>query len=255
MKQKLFTAAVAIVATMSACTTENYYRSANRSPILSSTVNLDVVDTIKTSAVSQKRTYVLPIEAQDENGNMNTLLVNATGGDAAILVDGQPSTEAIELSKEKYNFTRNVEFTPNSDGKHNVSVRVKDDFGNIASLEKNVYSFTNMRPKAMVSLSYQRMGWDAINYTLDFTTSYDMDAKWGGTIDSVFFNAVSTMYIEDDGSFYTENYQLSASVDGMVHTYPLYDDGILWMTDIYAWVIDNEGMVSDTVHFSLGHVD
>ncbi|GHU94714.1 hypothetical protein FACS1894156_3260 [Bacteroidia bacterium] len=187
MKQKLFTAAVAIVATMSACTTENYYRSANRSPILSSTVNLDAVDTIKTSAVSQKRTYVLPIEAQDENGNMNTLLVNATGGDAAILVDGQPNTEAIELSKERYNFSREVEFTPNSDGKHNVSVRVKDDFGNIASLEKTVYSFTNMRPKVECTIiDNVRVYPDNTLYTIDFSKCFDRDERWGGKIDSVF---------------------------------------------------------------------
>ncbi|GHT69406.1 hypothetical protein FACS189452_10110 [Bacteroidia bacterium] len=257
MKTKPMITAVAMIATMGACTTEDYYRSANRSPELSSTANLDAVDTIKTSTKSEQRTYIFPITAQDENGNMNTLMVNATGGDAVILVDGEQLTiEAIEVTKDRFNFTRNVEFTPNSDGKHTVSVRVKDDFGNIASLEKMVYSFTNMRPKAGLSIPHERFGWDAVLYTFDFSNSFDRDAKWGGAIDSTIVKAVCTDYIEDDGSFYTEWYKFDVSTYGLVTpSYLLYDDGVLWMTDIYAWVIDSEGAVSDTVHFSLGHVD
>jgi hypothetical protein len=144
---------------VSGCTNEDYYRSANRSAELNTTANLDKVDTIKTSAVSRQPTFVLPIEASDENGNMNLLTTFADGGETRIIgrSDGDNgATEAIELTKERYNFTRQIEFTPTVDGQHTVNIRIRDDFGNVSVLEKNIYSFTNMRPKLKVGHYAQR---------------------------------------------------------------------------------------------------
>ncbi|GHT69487.1 hypothetical protein FACS189452_10210 [Bacteroidia bacterium] len=278
MKTKPMITAVAIVATMGACTTEDYYRSANRSPELSSTVNLDAVDTIKTSTISAQRTYIFPITALDENGNMNTLMVDATGGNATILVDGNLAIEPIELSKERYNFSREVKFTPTSDGKHTISVRVKDDFGNITSLEKTVYSFTNMRPKVECTIIDRVRAYpDNTLYTIDFSKCFDRDERWGGKIDSLFVHISWLTYVAENPDAFgnitayddiTEKYpyswenDISSDYDGdYLHpdkykrAFYIFDDGAMWETDIFVWVKDNEGMVSDTVHFSLGHVE
>jgi hypothetical protein len=267
----LIATAAAAAAICSSCTTEDYYRSANRSAELFSSVNLDVVDTIKTSAASRQRTYIFPIQASDENGNMNLLTTFADGGETWILYglsDG--AIEAIELAKDRYDFTRQVEFTPATDGRHTINVRVRDDFGNVSSIEKQVYSFTNMQPKLRVSHHAQRnktgVLYDVKHY-LDFSASYDRDNKWGGNIDSLFFLCKAMDYINATGDVEGgtgiwgskvsdpsgENYGIH--VDTYVMCAELYDDGVEWFTDIWVWVKDNENMPSDTVHISIGHVE
>jgi hypothetical protein len=254
---------VAIVA-MSNCTTEDYYRSANRSAELRTSINLDAIDTIKTSAVSQRRTFLLPVEATDENGNMNLLTTFADGGETRILDGlGEGAIENIELAKDRYAFMRRIEFIPTSDGRHTINVRVRDDFGNVTSMEKQVYSFTNMRPKLKIGYYADRIDVIGTDHYLDFSASYDRDNKWGGDIDSLFFLAKAIDYIAntgdvEGGTMYEET-KVSNPL-GLVHTDTyvmcagLYDDGTDWFTDIYVWLKDNEGLASDTVHISIGHV-
>jgi hypothetical protein len=36
----------------------------------------------------------------------------------------------------------------------------------------------------------------------------------------------------------------------------MYDDGTYWVMDVYGWVKDNEGALSDTIHITgLGHIE
>jgi hypothetical protein len=257
MKKKTLVV-VAIVA-MSSCTTEDYYRSANRSSELRTSINLDAIDTIKTSAVSQKRTYILPIEATDENGNINLLTTFADGGETQILGGlGEGAIEAIELAKDRYAFTRQVEFIPTSDGRHTINVRVRDDFGNVTSVEKQIYSFTNMRPKVLFSITEKRrVAYDNVYFTLDFSNSFDKDEKWGGRLDTFYILAKCQPYIDDTGDEEgaTWLYPISIATDGYEREILLYDDGTYWATDIYGWVKDNEGALSDTIHVTVGHTE
>jgi hypothetical protein len=127
MKTQTLVMVMLFVAAMSSCTTEDYYRSAKKSAELRTSINLAATDTIKTSAVSQKRTYILPIEASDENGNINLLTTFADGGETQILGGlGEGAIEAIELAKERYAFARQIELTPTTDGRHTINVRVRD---------------------------------------------------------------------------------------------------------------------------------
>jgi hypothetical protein len=251
---------------VSGCTTEDYYRSANKSAELIM-LGSDKIDTIKTSAVSKERTKILTVEASDENGNMNLLTTFADGGETQIIGrsdGGDGATEAIELTKERYSFIRNVEFIPAVDGRHTVNVRVRDDFGNVTSLEKRVYSFTNMRPKLKVAYYAERTNVIGVYHYLDFSASYDRDSTWGGNIDSLFILGKAMDYINstedvEGGTVY--GYAKVSNPSGGMHTDKyimcgdLYDDGVDWYTDIWAWVKDNEGMPSDTVHISIGHVE
>ncbi|GHV64505.1 hypothetical protein FACS1894199_02910 [Bacteroidia bacterium] len=268
MKTKRMMTVVATVATVVACTTEDYYRSANESSTLSSTVDLNVVDTIKTSAISAQRTYVLPITGEDVNGNMNLLTVSATGGNAVIMVDGTPTEEAIELSKERFKFNRSIEFSPIQDGKHTITAKIRDDFGNTTLLEKEVYSFTNMRPKVVCTIDRERPSGNTENIRafFDYRNSFDRDAKWGGQIDSLYYVSWCQPYYDDNpGAPYDDAHWPCVwpamhpndfSEDFTMNLEPFYDDGVYWVTDVYIWVKDNEGAVSDTLHITgLGHVD
>jgi hypothetical protein len=252
---------IAIVA-VNGCTTEDYYRSANRSAVLRTSANLDAIDTIKTSAVSHQRTFLLPIEASDENGNMNLLTTFADGGETRIvggLGDGG-AIEDIELSKERYNFVRGIEFTSTTDGRHTISVRVRDDFGNISSMEKFVYSFTNMRPKLKIVHYAKRHDFEMVEHFVDFSKSFDRDSTWGGDIDSLF--TLCTVENMEDATIIEAMKVIDYNADdpGFVHVgkyvirNALYDGEDGYFTDIYAWVKDNEGLASDTVHISMGHV-
>jgi hypothetical protein len=256
-------------AAMSSCTTEDYYRSANRSPILHTSINLDATDTIKTSGVSQQRTYILPIEAADENGNINLLTTFADGGETRILDGlGEGAIENIELAKERYAFTRQVEFVPTSDGRHTINTRVRDDFGNVTSMEKQVYSFTNMRPKLKVGHYAQRHDKYQVIHYFDYSTSFDRDERWGGEVDSLFFLGKCMPYIngypEDiEGGIFYESYKVNRTItsdyiDKYIVNTIWWDEDFMdryWMTDIYVWIKDNENMPSDTVHISLGHIE
>jgi len=187
MKQHFttITAAAALLLNAGACTTENYYRSANVPPELTASVDLDGIDTFKTSAVSDVRTFTMSITATDENKNMNMLLVSTPTGSCKI---GGEATDrqAIEAARERGEFTRSIEFTPNQDGLHTITARVVDDFNTSRSIEKRVFSFTNMRPKVNVTYGKKRTDVDAIAYLYDFSASYDQDAQWGGKIDTMY---------------------------------------------------------------------
>jgi hypothetical protein len=267
--QQLVIAAITAAVAMNSCTTEEYYRSANRSAELRTSINLDAIDTIKTSAVSRQRTFLLPIEATDENGNMNLLTTFADGGETRILDGlGEGATENIELAKDRYAFMRQIEFIPTSDGRHTINVRVRDDFGNVTSMEKSVYSFTNMRPKLKIVYYAERYSPDGIYHHFDFNTSYDRDSKWGGTIDSLFFLAKAMNYInspdyEEGNGVIDEAMKVSdpSGEDHGVHVSPYemlgdwWDDGTEWYSDVWVWVKDNENMPSDTIHIHFGHIE
>jgi hypothetical protein len=195
---------------------------------------------------------------------MNLLTTFADGGETLIIgrSDGDDgATEAIELTKERYSFTRQVEFIPAVDGRHTVNVRIRDDFGNVTSLEKHVYSFTNMPPKVKVVHYAQRINYEMVAHFVDFSKSFDKDSTWGGYIDSLFTlcenpeigadpipEAVKVSDYNPDGSpfvHFSKYIVRNALYDGVEGHY----------ADIYAWVKDNEGMPSDTVHISIGHVE
>jgi hypothetical protein len=143
-------------------------------------------------------------------------------------------------------------------------------------MEKYVYSFTNMRPKLKVG-HYAEVNWlavgirDGVNHYLDFSASYDRDSKWGGDIDSLFVLGKATDYISktgdvEGGTWYYEikindpfgggvhvdKYLLCAGLPDEDDTSTPYDD---WYTDLWIWVKDNEGLTSDTIHISIGHVE
>jgi hypothetical protein len=266
--QQLAIAAItAAAAAMNSCTTEDYYRSANRSAELRTSINLDAIDTIKTSAVSRQRTFLLPIEATDENGNMNLLTTFADGGETRILDGlGEGATENIELAKDRYAFMRQIEFIPTSDGRHAINVRVRDDFGNVTSMEKSVYSFTNMRPKIKVAHYAERHDITFMHHYFDFGTSYDRDSKWGGDIDSLFTLVKAMDYINETGDEEnaTTYYAIKISdpfANSMIRsdTFVVHnlwqDDGTDCYTDAWLWIKDNENIPSDTIHIHFGHIE
>ncbi|MDR1226819.1 MAG: hypothetical protein LBK47_07985 [Prevotellaceae bacterium] len=262
----LLTVLTALLLGLAACTTEDYYRNANLSPVLTANVDLDRIDTIKTGMASQARTFTMSVTATDENKNMNTLLVSASAGN--VKIDGEATNSVpIEATRERGDFTRSIEFVPNSEGLHTLNARVRDDFGTSGSIEKKVFSFTNMRPKVGVtSTAPHRTNLDEVEYPLDFSTSYDRDAKWGGRIDSLCFLAYSKNYVDDTGDeegawtyfhFATNRgypFFKPSEHENIINMY-LYDDGNNWYTDMWCWIKDNEGAVSDTVHYSIGHVE
>ena len=269
MKTQLLPAVLTALVAVSSCTTEDYYRSANRSAELLMPGS-DRIDTIKTGSASKDSTIILTVTAADENGNMNLLTTFADGGKTEILNrmdDGDnEAIESIELLKERYNFTRQIEFSPAVDGRHTINVRVRDDFGNVTSLEKLVYSFTNMRPKLKVAYYAERFDFESVSHFVDFSKSFDRDSIWGGDIDSLFILYRSTAdknitgeNIEYGYAFKVSDYDPDNS--GFVHTHKftihdrLHDGEEGYYSDIYVWVKDNENMPSDTVHISTGHVD
>lgn len=254
----------ALLLCISSCTTEDYYRSANLSPELMASADLDKVDTIKTSAVSSQRNYTMSVTATDENMNMNMLFVSSPTG--SVEIDGVAANSlALEAAKERGEFIHNVEFAPNNDGLHTITARVTDDFGNSSSLEKKVYSFTNMRPKVVIQHVTQRVNVFGADHFFDFSTSFDRDTQWGGAIDSMFVLAKSLPYIEATGDIAGGTYPIFQSVaapyptgdktDRYILRGAFYDDGIDFFTDVWVWVKDNEGAVSDTLHFNIGHVE
>jgi len=261
MKQ-LFTI-VALLLMAVACTTEEYYRNANRAPELTASVDLDRIDTIKTGAVSSLRTFTMSVTATDENRNMNLLQVITPTG--SVRIDGEATnSQAIETVKERGEFTRSIEFTPNNDGLHTITAQIVDDFGTSRSVEKRVFSFTNMRPIVGISHSAERINANPIEveHTFDFTTSYDRDERWGGAIDSIFVIMKFMPYIEETGDdvggtyryFRHINYPGPFDSPGAIWA-GMWDDGTDYITDAWVWVKDNEGAVSDTVHFNIGHVE
>jgi hypothetical protein len=212
---------------------------------------------------------------------MNLLSTFADGGETRILNRSDngddEAIEAIELTKERYSFKRQIEFIPTVDGRHSLYIRVRDDFGNVTSIEKQVYSFTNMRPKLKVGY-YANVHYDAgggrdgVYHELDFSASYDRDSLYGGDIDSLFvlYKAVDFINAYPDQAIHGIGYdavKVSDYIPGKgVHVGKyivrprdgLPDDGsgaTEHFTDIYAWVKDNEGLVSDTVHIPIGHVE
>jgi hypothetical protein len=64
-------------------------------------------------------------------------------------------------------------------------------------------------------------------------------------------------YIDDTGDEEgaTWLYRISIATYGYKFKEVLYDDGIYWATDIYGWVKDNEGALSDTIHMTVGHTE
>ena len=274
MKTQLLPAVLTAIVAVSSCTTEDYYRSANRSAELLMPGS-DRIDTIKTGSASKDSTIILTVTAADENGNMNLLTTFADGGKTEILNrmdDGDnEAIESIELLKERYNFTRQIEFSPAVDGRHTINVRVRDDFGNVTSMEKLVYSFTNMPPKVKVAHSAERINFETVRHISDYSKSFDRDSMWGGNIDSLFLLFKSTAdknIFGEDIEHPGKNLPLALKVSdydpndqGLVHIskyvihYELYDGDEGYFNNIYMWVKDNEGMPSDTVHISIGHVE
>jgi hypothetical protein len=263
MKPQSVLITIAVTAVCNCCTTEDYYRSANKNAELFSSINLSAIDTIKTGEKSLQSTYILPIAASDENGNMNLLTTSADGGKTQIIDGlGDGANEAIELATERYTFTRKVEFTPAVDGRHAISIWVRDDFGNVTSLTKNVYSFTNMQPKLKFGYYAERYNsWDVI-HKIDFRASYDRDSKWGGDIDSLFclHKAIGYADIDAEATKILVGVKVNDPLN-LIHTDTYEIEALLpdqdgeWYTDVWIWVKDNENMPSDTVHISIGHIE
>ncbi len=222
-----------------------------RSNELTTNVDTLVVDTIKNSPKGTQRTYEFKIKGDDEGGNIKSFTVAVNN--AVVMVDGEDVTNLIvklEQSGERYSFTRTVEVIPSADGLHAITVTQRNAFNQVTSLEKRLYSFTNMLPKVGVTYTVDSVRGD---YSFDFTTSHDRDQRWGGALDSLFIKGVFHIASTDVDS--TWLVALDVKNQGLTHTETILNDDTERLKKLSCWVKDNEGAISDTVHFSIGHAE
>lgn len=84
-------------------------------------------------------------------------------------------------------------YVPEKNGKHILKLFLSDLYGNTVTKEINLLVFSNLPPKAQMSVKNISQ-YSKYEIEIDASASYDLDEKWGGKVQS---------YIYKIGSYYT----------------------------------------------------
>ena len=176
----IFTATfIAIIVLFSSCVGDSYYNNLNSEPTISISSH---ADTIKVSPVAFTDKVNQIVTCTDYNMNMRTLSYKCSNDTNIILFDDKnvalPNQIQIGNNIEKLN--QQIIFKAIKEGDYTIKFDVKDAFSLTKPVEYSIHAFNNLLPVAVVK-SCTLVG---SLLSIDMSTSYDTDEKYGGEISS-----------------------------------------------------------------------
>lgn len=246
MKNKNYVATMLGLAVLTACVSENYFNDLNSPPIISTTANLEITDTLKIGKFKNpdKAVYFsLPLLITDINQNLKSLDIEVDS--TIVIIDNTgkalPSHYNLNTKEYKDGVNKTFLFAPLETGEYTITATATDQFEISRSLSKSLYVFDNMRPKCVVKEAYYTAPAGTFyEVYVDIRNSFDQDARWGGKIAS--YKALYHFNWQDDTA------EMGTDTLGVFEGVDLPWETIGW---VEAWVVDNEGAESEHIHIDL----
>lgn len=163
---------------MSSCVGDPYYEQLNSAP----TIKLSsLTDTIKVSPAAFTNQVSEIVTCYDYNMNMRTLtLTSSDQANIQIFDDKEAALSKTQIGNNVETLNQKVVFKAQKEGDYSVKFDVNDAFATSATTELKIHAFINLLPVAVI----KSCSLSASTLSLDFTGSYDADAKWGGALKS-----------------------------------------------------------------------
>lgn len=154
--------------------TINIYRSGDLSQ------NSITNDTVKITSISTKKnvSYVL---SYDGNSFKKDLLISLASGTGKLVVNGDTSTSSYSITLNGSDKSSLLTYVPISEGNAIITVRLTDNFENTVTQSININSFRNYLPVPTINMNIIGVN-DPNEYSIDASSSFDADNKYGGNI-------------------------------------------------------------------------
>jgi len=183
-----------ILFSFASCVGDPYYEKLNTEPTISISNN---ADTIKVSAVALTDQASEIISTYDYNMNMRTLSYTCSGDTTSLIFWDDKATKLspnILIGNAVEKFNQKVIFQAKKAGDYKVQFKIADAFSTAATVECNIHAFTNLLPVA----STKTCTLSGSSLSIDMSSSYDADSKYGGKVKSYLIYINGEMYMEFD---------------------------------------------------------
>lgn len=181
-----------ILFSLASCVGDPYYQKLNTEPTISISNN---ADTIKVSAVALTDQASEVVSTYDYNMNMRTLSYTCSGDSTSLLFWDENNTKLspnILIGNAVEKFNQKVIFQAKKAGDYKVQFKIADAFATSSSVECTIHAFTNWLPVAAA----KSCTLSGSSLSIDMSSSYDADSKYGGAVKSYLIYINGEMYME-----------------------------------------------------------
>lgn len=179
---------------LASCVGDPYYEKLNTEPTISIS---NYADTIKVSSVALTDQASEIVSTYDFNMNMRTLSYTCSGDSTSLLFwdeNNSKLSQNIQIGNAVEKFNQKVIFQAKKAGDYKVQFKIADAFLTSATVECNIHAFVNWLPVASVKTCTL----DGSSLSIDMSSSYDADSKYGGAVKSYLIYINGEMYMEFD---------------------------------------------------------
>lgn len=161
---------------LSSCIGNAYYDSLNEAPTMSLSQNQD---TIKTSGSSTKILIQQTVTCHDYNMNMDKIEFEVSDPEIKMADDkGNPLSEKTKIGSYVETYSYNCYVSTKKEGNFIIKYTLTDKYHKTVEQTTKLHSFYNWLPVAVV----KNFSLSGTILTMNLTSSYDSDARFGGAI-------------------------------------------------------------------------
>jgi len=171
------------------CVGNSYYDDLNTQPTISIS---NPTDTIKVSPAAFTNQASEIVTCYDYNMNMRTLSFTSSDSTNILLFDDKNTAiTTIPIGNNVEKLNQKVVFQAEKAGDYTINFKIADSWTTFSSVSYKIHAFTNLLPVAVLD-ACTLIG---STLTIDMSSSYDADKKYGGAVKSylVYIDGEETM--------------------------------------------------------------
>lgn len=171
------------------CVGDSYYDKLNTPPTISIS---NPADTIKVSPATFTNQVSEIVTCYDYNMNMRILSFTSSDSTNILLFDDKNTAiTTIPIGNNVEKLNQKVVFQAKKEGDYTINFKIADAWTTYSSVSYKIHAFTNLLPVAVLD-ACTLIG---STLTIDMSSSYDADKKYGGAVKSylVYIDGEETM--------------------------------------------------------------
>ena len=151
-------------------------------------------DSIKLSLKNSQKFYALTLQLSDANNNLTSVIYDWQTGAGSMSQDGnQLATNSLKLPGADGKL--NLQVYPANAGLNRILIHAIDKFNAEGIFTLELTGFINLLPIANLVIASNPQN-DPLQYTLNASTSYDRDKKYGGNVARYIYTVANQPAIE-----------------------------------------------------------